>query len=790
MYRKISKWLRVLIVLLACWPAALLAQPCLQGWQYRQAIYLDNTAGPSSTGLQVSWLTDAATAIADGKMRYDYADIRVLSQSGTAQPHYVEQESGGLIRIWARLSTLQAGAKDTLYLFYGKPSATSAASGSLVFDIYDDFNEPSLNSGQWESCLESGASLSLTAGKLLLDSEGAIGSRAQVTSLVSTSVAPLAEMQLSGETGFHEAYLGIIGGGNAGYAMSLRNDGGSTLRMVKVNYAGGCLSLGETAPVQSVSSGAASGVWAFRWTSTGAQHLAWPGNSGINRSDASLAYSDPFRLVLGHQNFHGSVSIDWVRVRQYVANEPAITSGTPLALVQDITASSNSPVCQGATLSLLASGDPSLSYHWYDKANNPVGSGQKVDIQGIGLIDSGQYRLEVTVPSGCNSQTRLTQVQVSQSTQAGVVQGSANLCQGDLLLRSVQLASAIGQVQRWEQSPTGLAPWSVIAHTADSLLYQGLTQDTYYRAVVQNGACLPANAAPAFIEIDQASRAGTVVGTTEACEGLNDGSLYLLDYRGLITTWQSKVADQAAWHDLNESNAELNFSNLDTSTYFRVLVQNGACAQATSDSFRVKIHPLPQPQFAFTPSCLGQSTPFINQTSIPEGSVKAHSWNLGDGNVSNNKGLNYAYSAPGDYTVRLIAESQKGCSDSIKKTVTVYPLPQPAFSFTSGCEEEGIDLLQNANIAQGGITQVWWDFGNGRRQALRPDTTFLPDEVGTHTTKLIAESDQGCLDSVWQTVSLFAKPHVAFAAADVCQGQSIQFTNQSTGEALQYTWTY
>jgi PKD repeat protein len=95
---------------------------------------------------------------------------------------------------------------------------------------------------------------------------------------------------------------------------------------------------------------------------------------------------------------------------------------------------------------------------------------------------------------------------------------------------------------------------------------------------------------------------------------------------------------------------------------------------ADSISFNITVNPAPvagfsiaNPQQCFTNNLFS----FINSTSIASGNLQ-YAWTLGDGATTSTRDVSHSYAAPGDYHVKMIATSDKGCVDSSTFNVKVY----------------------------------------------------------------------------------------------------------------------
>ncbi|MBI4127699.1 MAG: DUF2341 domain-containing protein, partial [Parcubacteria group bacterium] len=77
--------------------------------------------------------------------RPDYEDIRFTASDGVSLlPYWMESDG----RFWVK-SNLSSGA-NTLYMYYGNPSASSLSNGQSTFDFFDDFDDGTINSTKWQ----------------------------------------------------------------------------------------------------------------------------------------------------------------------------------------------------------------------------------------------------------------------------------------------------------------------------------------------------------------------------------------------------------------------------------------------------------------------------------------------------------------------------------------------------------------------------------------------------------------------------------------------------------------
>jgi hypothetical protein len=147
------------IIFLPIFLAVLIAPVfALDGWSYYREVTITNNVAQDLTDYQVNFTLDTASLIAQGKMRSDCGDIRVtLSDGQTLLPYWNETACNtNNTKIWVRIPLIPAGGTITIQVWYGNPSATSAADGYAVFDYFDNF-ESGFNTTNWQYISGSGS---------------------------------------------------------------------------------------------------------------------------------------------------------------------------------------------------------------------------------------------------------------------------------------------------------------------------------------------------------------------------------------------------------------------------------------------------------------------------------------------------------------------------------------------------------------------------------------------------------------------------------------------------------
>ena len=164
-------------------------------------------------------------------------------------------------------------------------------------------------------------------------------------------------------------------------------------------------------------------------------------------------------------------------------------------------------------------------------------------------------------------------------------------------------------------------------------------------------------------------------------------------------------------------------------------------------------------------------------------------WNFGApgtiGNTSTDFQPTFTYPDSGTYTVKLIANPNTSCSDSIIKKVKIYPPFNAAFVDTGNlCPGAPVGFIDKSNGTINKVISWGWNFGDGTIDS-NQNAIHVFSESGTYYITLVSENTKNCIDTV--VTPLVIENFKPFAGNDtvILKGQSIQF-NAVGG--LSYEW--
>lgn len=511
----------------------------------------------------------------------------------------------------------------------------------------------------------------------------------------------------------------------------------------------------------------------------------------INNSTTTLSYSNILESTYIRAWVKSGSCNEAASNTQLIEVSPTSVAGS-LSADQEACAGTNA-----GTFTL--SGHTGLVVKWQSSAN---AGGPWVDIVNAttsltynNLAATTFYRAEVKSGSCVSVFTQPAKVQVYTPTVAGLLTGAAAVC-GDVNNGTLTLAGFNGSILKWEAAPTADGPWSTVDNTTNSLTYNNLTSTQHFRAVVQNGTCSILRSNIVAVTVDLPSVGGTILGSSVVCGASNEGVLRIVNFRGGVVGWESRLNSEATWSPvLGEFLDSLVVSNITDSTFYRAVIKNGVCPNAIAFAAVVRVAPNPVARFDADPVCETSETEFLNYSSISAGSIVAYTWDLGDGRSSILREPKHIYEQPGIYTASLTVTSNAGCITKTTRSVTVNAFPEINFSVNDVCQNIKQDFNPQIQVKQGTVGSVRWTMGDGNiinrgTNVNRLEYTY--DTADTYQVNLRVISAAGCTTAITKPTVVYPRAELSFEAPSVFLGQTTNFFNNSTIAQgnLKYQWSF
>ena len=169
--------------------------------------------------------------------------------------------------------------------------------------------------------------------------------------------------------------------------------------------------------------------------------------------------------------------------------------------------------------------------------------------------------------------------------------------------------------------------------------------------------------------------------------------------------------------------------------------------------------------------------------------VFTYTWDFDDGSSSNSPNLTYYYTSDGTYNIKLYAMNSYGCVDSSSSIVTVLPVPNADFYYTSydSCILPSNYLFTNSST---GATSYEWTF-DSLASSIQTNPFFTFNDHGFYNINLIASNSFGCSDISTKVVNVDPIPIADFEVPNYigCEPFLATFTNNSQSANYNY-WDF
>jgi PKD repeat protein len=258
------------------------------------------------------------------------------------------------------------------------------------------------------------------------------------------------------------------------------------------------------------------------------------------------------------------------------------------------------------------------------------------------------------------------------------------------------------------------------------------------------------------------------------------------------------------YYDYTNSNS-YHFSHTDNTypfpdtIFFELIGKNRFSCPDTATTRKIIVFPVVNSQFTKVPDIGVCDSTLVQFTNSSIGYNLTYDWDFGNGNSSISESPSSLFSNRSDttrhYYVRLVAESDHFCKDTVFDTVLVYPYVNAVFGVqTSPCTPVHAEF-SNLSI---GADNCYWNFGDD--STLTDTSSFIThtyfNESDTseepYIIQLISTNLEGCSDTLTRTI--YVLPHVVagfdFLSDSIgCAPLGINLSNHSSGGSS-FLWDF
>jgi len=211
----------------------------------------------------------------------------------------------------------------------------------------------------------------------------------------------------------------------------------------------------------------------------------------------------------------------------------------------------------------------------------------------------------------------------------------------------------------------------------------------------------------------------------------------------------------------------------------------------------VNVHSNPGTDFFSELSCAGNSTQFVDQSIVNNANITGWQWDFGDPNSPENQSTIansvHLYSAPGNYSVKLVTTSNYGCQDSTTFNVEVLPTTITAdFTWERNCVMDSVNFHNTSELADGvNATDYIWDVDGETLTGTDPKFQFLTP--GIRQVSLSMALDNFCSVFVSKSIDVAEELLPGFINnGPLCLGQVSQFqdtTVRQGDDVIGWLWS-
>ncbi len=400
----------------------------------------------------------------------------------------------------------------------------------------------------------------------------------------------------------------------------------------------------------------------------------------------------------------------------------------------------------------------------------------------------GTFNVSLTVTSaqGCSASTN-SQLLINDRPSAGF--SVTNTCVGQVVQFTDETVLSNSQIQNyaWDFGDGGSDSQQNPTHTYSG----GVVNYNVSLIVTAVNGCI--DTAIQDVKINNVPNALFTFGPNIICSNTDVNFTDLSSVAGdTISGWLWDFGN-------NETDSVKNpvhrFTTPGTHTVTLISYSPSSCPGAAFQQ-NVIVQESPSAAFSYSTTCLGSSTIFTNNTTpAPGSSIDAVIWTFNGQDSSAIYNPTYLFQSGGSFPVTLFVTSTDGCTDLITTNVDIHENPVASFNHTLPCAGNAVQFTNTSQCdTSSTFTQYDWSFGDLASGSLNYSTLQNPSHnysaTGSYIASLIATTNFGCSDTVFQTLNVSQSPTANFTYSPTCFGDLMEFFNPGNSNDSTYLWNF
>lgn len=177
---------------------------------------------------------------------------------------------------------------------------------------------------------------------------------------------------------------------------------------------------------------------------------------------------------------------------------------------------------------------------------------------------------------------------------------------------------------------------------------------------------------------------------------------------------------------------------------------NNNCVAQVNKSINVPIPP--SLDFSVQAPCANMNTIFTEITNATDPSI-SQAWAFGSQANGSGSPVQYSFSTPSNYSVRLSSTRQSGCVYSLSKNISIVNAPVADFlpSVDAGAAPLSVSFTNNSTFAN----SYQWKFGDKNNStSMQVSPSFVFSDLGNFNVELAASNTVGCTNKLTKIISV------------------------------------
>jgi gliding motility-associated-like protein len=330
---------------------------------------------------------------------------------------------------------------------------------------------------------------------------------------------------------------------------------------------------------------------------------------------------------------------------------------------------------------------------------------------------------------------------------------------------------------RWQKRT--LFDWvELVDKDSAAIRNQFIKQKTHYRRIYDVGLCHDTSFATSNINGPEPRASFTYTGRECLGDTIAFTNNSTVTYGSMRMNWRFKF--EGSTSDVNPKHV---FSLGDTNhVVWLTVISDSNCVSIKRE--KIFISNTPKADFKVDSIC-NRDTVFL-RSRVSNVKYYFTRWQI-DNKVFGQRVVPYLFDPNKNYTVKLIASTPQGCTDSISKSFTVDSALIADFSLYNTCPGDTLQITNNSEYKKPLNYLKWYLGENDSSFAANPRKVF--DTTGVYSIRLFMEDKDGCRDSATRILRILDKPRVAFSYSKDCKNDTFLFKlDSSEYRYYRYHW--